>query len=122
MKSIHTENELKEFIEIYTGKKVNKECKNYLKALEWLNDKRRGYRIIDSISDALFWLKDGNYSISNFSGGLGLTMKHGGGCWGYFEDGLLEKMSNEDFIYFNKDTGNFGGIKQKGYAILADES
>jgi len=119
MKSIHSENELKEVIGIVLGRDMDTdETGNFITALEWINDERRGYRIISTYSDALFWLKSGDYYIANFVGGIGISRKQGGGCQGYFDDGLIEKMVDDSIIIYSKVTG-FCGIGKKGYELLA---
>ena len=119
MKAIRSESELKEIIVIVLGRDMDEgELGNFSAAIEWINDERRGHRIIATYDEALFWLKSGDYNICNFTGGAGLSPKNDGGCYGYFDDGLLEKMNKDRLISYDKVMG-FRGIGKKGYALLA---
>lgn len=117
MKSIHSENDLKEIID-----RIQKD--GFETTMEWWNNPRREFNIIKSIKEALKWLSSGNYVVSLFEGGHGLSMKNEGGCWGYFEYGLLERMVKENYIYGEKDNFGyfrFGAITKKGYRKLGEE-
>lgn len=95
MKSIHSEQELKTILEMVNDGPLSAEQYSRLeKALEWLNDPRRGYNIIDTPESLAFWLRDREYFVTNFAGGLGLSMRHGGGCYGYLSDELAARWES----------------------------
>ena len=92
MESIHSESELITAIEMTIGRPINSDDKIRLKsAIEWIDDPRRMYQIIDTIESADWWLSNG-YSIANFEGGLGIYKDNGGGCYGYFSDEVVKAI------------------------------
>jgi hypothetical protein len=114
----YTEKDIRDIVENVLEVPMNAEREGRFKRrIAYYEDPRYGYNIIESVDLALSWLRNGDYIITNFDGGLGLLQRHGGGCAGYFKEGLIEQMVQDGLIYFSKSA--YGGITNKGVLRLA---
>lgn len=89
MKTIYNEYDLEEILQRILGRDFTvEERARQAETMKWWNDPKRGYKKIDDDDSLAYWLYDtnGNYSLANFSGGIGLLGNRGGGCWGYLSD------------------------------------
>jgi hypothetical protein len=56
------------------------------------------YGELETVEEALWWMRHGEYTIANFSGGPGLSPKDGGGLRYYLADGLAERLTRDGYI------------------------
>lgn len=65
---------------------------------------RDGHRVYTDWDELLWWLggKDrcpSEYYVGNFRGGYGLSMRYGGGLYGYIDDSLVPRLKEEGYIH-----------------------
>jgi hypothetical protein len=69
---------------------------------------RSDYHEIDDLEDLALWLVERHgYALAYFGGniGVGLTMTHGGGCYGALSPGLIAEMREEGWLEGSGPTG-----------------
>lgn len=105
--------ELSELIESVLCRQMNtNEKKLFDEKIAYFENPRYGYEVVKDKNTVLSRLSRGDYFIANFSGGKGFCMKHGGGCFGYIDDDLLNTMVRENLITEN------GSILSQGFVEL----
>lgn len=111
MKSIHDIQEVIDAVQSVLGREMNEPELGRFEAWQHLHDDpKSGYNIIEDLGSLAFWLTDcnGAYSLGNFSGGIGLYGKRGGGCWGYLSEMLVEQMQRDGLLEPDQ---NYGGMR-----------
>ena len=116
MKSIHSESELEDVIEKYTGESIDKD--KLTKTLEWLNDPRRGRDTMACQKHFLLAVMNGELRVGRFSGGRALSNIKSGGIYAYLDDWFIEKLKDDKLAYIDGD----GKIRilADGYYKIAD--
>jgi hypothetical protein len=105
--------ELAELVEFVLGSAMDSSEKALFDAkVSYFENPRYGYEVINDKNIVLSRLSSGDYYIEDFLGGKGFCMKHGGGCFGYIDDDLLNTMILENLISDN------GRILSQGFVEL----
>lgn len=99
MSKYYTSLELTELVESVMRRKMNNnEKKLFSDKVAYFENPRHGYHVYKDEFEILSFLSSGDYFIAPFAGGRGFCAKHGGGCFGYIDDDLLDTMIRKNMI------------------------